>query len=118
LVAYTHVALVGFILQTIFGALSHLLPVSLAVARVASNKKRGPYLEHLTKIVDRWRAIQIGALSLGTMGLAVVASLTWSLPLGSLAVQAAAWASFGLLLLSLLLFAAKIGYLLGARPAE
>jgi hypothetical protein len=47
-----------------------------------------------------------------------VASLTWSFPLGSLAVQAAAWASFGLLLLSLLLFAAKIGYLLGARPAE
>lgn len=118
LVAYTHVALVGFILQTIFGALSHLLPVSLAVARVASNKKRGPYLERLTQIVDRWRAIQIGALSLGTMGLAAVASLTWSLPLGSLTVQAAAWASFSLLLLSFLVFAAKIGYLLGARPAE
>ncbi len=116
-VAYTHLALVGFVLQTIFGALSHLLPVSLAVARVASNKKRGPYLERLVQIVDRWRAIQIGALSLGTLGLAVVASLTWSFPLSSLAVQAAAWASLSLLLVSFLLFAVKIGHLLGTRPA-
>lgn len=118
LVAYTHMALVGFILQTIFGALSHLLPVTLAVRRVASHKKRSTYLEELTTIANRWRFVQIGTLSLGTMGLAAVASLTWSLPMNAPAIQLSAWMSFGLLLFSLALFAAKVGHLLGKQPAK
>ncbi|MGQ0809974.1 MAG: hypothetical protein ACT4OO_01960 [Nitrospiraceae bacterium] len=117
LVAYTHAALVGFVLQTIFGALSHLVPVTLAVTRVESHKKRGLYLEQLTGIIDRWRAAQIGGLSLGTMGLAVVATLTWNAPLNSLVIQISAWVSFTLLLFSFTLFAAKLGHLLGKHPS-
>jgi hypothetical protein len=116
LMAYTHTALVGFILQTIMGALSHLVPITLAVSRVPSNKKRGAYLERLTGVIDRWRTIQIAGLSLGTMGLALLASLTWNVPLSSFSVQLTAWICFGLLLSSLTLFSVKLVMVLGARP--
>jgi cbb3-type cytochrome oxidase subunit 1 len=116
LVAYTHLTLVGFVLQTILGALSHLVPITLAVSRVESNKKRGPYLEQLTTIIDRWRAVQLGGLSLGTMGLGVVASLTWSLPLTSSYIQAATWVCFVLLLGSLTLFCVKLTAVLNTQP--
>ena len=118
LVAYTHMALIGFVLQTIMGALSHLVPITLAVSRVASQKKRGPYLTALTTIIDRWRIVHVGALSLGTLGLAVVAALTWTAPLGSAAVQAATWTTFGLLLLALTVFTVKLAWALGTRPPE
>ncbi len=118
LVAYTHLALVGFVLQTIFGALTHLLPVMLATSRVRSNKKRGPYLAELTGIVERWRPFQVGMLSLGTMGLALVASLVWQFHLRSSPVQSAAWASAALLAAALLLFSVTVVRLLGRRPPE
>lgn len=118
LVAYTHLALIGFILHTIFGALSHLLPTMLAVERAQSNKKRGQYVQELTSIIERWRSVQVGALSLGTMGLALVASLVWKYNLTSLRVQLATWMSLGLLVLSFTLFAGKIGLLLARRPPE
>lgn len=118
LVAYTHLTLVGFVLQTIVGALSHLVPITLAVSRVESTKKRGPYLEQLTTIIDRWRAVQIGGLSLGAMGLAVLASLTWNVPLTSIYVQAATWVCFGLLLGSLTLFCVKLTTVLNKQPDE
>jgi hypothetical protein len=118
LVAYTHLALIGFILQTIMGALSHLVPVTLAVSRVPSHKKRGPYLAMLTSIIDRWRMAHVGLLSLGTLGLALVATLTWTSPLSSLTVQATTWATFGLLLIALTLFSAKLAWALGTRPPE
>ncbi|MBA5865175.1 MAG: hypothetical protein GDA67_00595 [Nitrospira sp. CR1.3] len=118
LVAYTHMALVGFVLQTIFGALSHLVPITLAVSRVPSHKKRGPYLEKLTAIVDRWRTVQVGGLSLGTMGLALIATLTWTMPLGSNAVHAATWGTFVLFIIALALFAAKLAWALGTPTPE
>lgn len=118
LAAYTHLALIGFILQTILGALSHLLPITLAVRRVPSNKKRGAYLDRLTRTINRWRTIQIGGLSLGTMGLALLASLTWNVPLASPWIQITLWASVGLLLTSLLLFSVKLAALLWASPEE
>lgn len=118
LVAYTHMALVGFVVNTIMGALSHLLPVALAVSRVPSNKKRGPYLDRLSAIMDRWRTVQIGGLSLGTMGLALLASLTWNVPLASLSIQITLWICFALLLGSLVVFSAKLSYVLTTRPSE
>jgi hypothetical protein len=118
LVAYTHLALIGFVLHTIFGALSHLLPISLALRRVASNKKRGPYLASLTAIAERWRALQVGTLSLGTVGLALVASLVWQFNLNSLAVQASTWVSAGLLFVGLGIFAGKVGWLLAWWPSD
>ena len=117
-VAYTHMALVGFVLQTIFGALSHLVPITLAVSRVPNHKKREPYLAALTTIINRWRIVPLGGLSLGTLGLALVASLTWAMPLGAPTIQAATWTTFGLLLISLAFFAAKLAWALGTRPPE
>jgi len=117
LVAYTHLALVGFILQTTFGALSHLLPISLAVARVSSHKKRAAYLARLTGITERWRALQVASLSLGTVALAFVAALVWQFNLSSTTVMAAAWATAGLLLVGLTIFGAKVVALLVSRPS-
>ena len=116
LVAYTHLALVGFILQSMFGALSHLLPVNLALSRVPSNKKRAAYLDRLTRITERWRALQVGTLSLGTAGLALVAALVWQFNLGSTTVLIASWTTAALLFLGLTLLGAKVLVLLAARP--
>ena len=118
LVAYTHLALIGFVLQTILGALSHLLPITFAVQRVPNNKKRAPYLTELTEIMGRWRALEVATLALGTLGLAVVASLVWQFPLSSLNVKVATWVTIALILTSLVLFTMKIGVLVGRRPSE
>ncbi|MGH7206772.1 MAG: hypothetical protein ACREI2_11255, partial [Nitrospiraceae bacterium] len=118
LVAYTHLLLVGFFLHTAFGALSHLLPTVLATQRAQSNKQRESYQAILIDIVERWRPVQVGALSVGTMGLAVVAALLWQFPLRSIPAQAATWISLSLLLLSFALFAGKVGLLLAQRPNE
>ena len=116
LVAYAHLALIGFILQTIFGALSHLLPVSLAVGRVPSNKKRGPYLATLTAIAARWRIVQVTTLTLGTIGLTLVGALVWQYSLGSAVVQIASWTTAALLFTGIGLFGAKVGLLVAQRP--
>jgi hypothetical protein len=116
LVAYTHLALIGFILQTIFGALSHMLPMSLAVGRVPSNKKRGPYLATLTGMAERWRIVQVSTLTLGTIGLPLVAALVWQYSLGSTIVQIASWTTAALLFAGVGLFSAKVGLLLVQRP--
>jgi len=118
LVAYTHTALTGFVLQTIFGALSHLVPVTLAAHRVASNKKRGPYLDMLIRIMNRWRVAQVVGLSMGTAGLGLVASLTWTAPLGSVVVQTAVWVTFGLFLTSLTLFSVKLAWVFSTRAGK
>jgi hypothetical protein len=116
LVAYTHLALVGFIVQTIFGALSYLLPIMLALSRVKSNKKRVPYLVRLSRVMDRWRAVQVGSLSVGTLGLAVVAALVWQFPLSSVPVQIASWLSGVLLVVGIGVFVAKAGLVVVSRP--
>lgn len=118
LVAYTHMALIGFILQTIVGALSHLVPVTLSVRRVQSPKKRAPYLAHLMSVIDRWRTIQVASLSMGTMGLALLASLTWNVPLSSPYVQNAMWACVGLLLAGLTVFTVKLVTVLWTEPEQ
>lgn len=118
LVAYTHIALIGFILQTIVGALSHLVPVTLSVHRIQSQKKRGPYLEHLTGVINRWRIVQVASLSMGTMGLALLASLTWNVSLSSPYIQSTMWASCGLLLIGLTVFSVKLVTLLWTDPEE
>ncbi|ULA63621.1 MAG: Cbb3-type cytochrome c oxidase subunit I [Nitrospira sp.] len=118
LVAYTHMALIGFILQTIVGALSHLVPVTLAVRRAPSPKKRGPYLEYVTGVLNRWRTVQVASLSMGTMGLALLASLTWNVPLSSPYVQSAMWTSCGLLLTGLTVFSVKLVTVLLAEPEQ
>ena len=118
LIAYTHMALLGFILQTSMGVLSHLLPITLATSRVPNSKKREPYLDRLTTIMDRWRTIQVGGLSLGTMGLGILASLTWNVPLGSIYIRVMTWVCFGLLLSSLILFSVKLVLLLSLQPKD
>jgi hypothetical protein len=118
LAAYTHMALIGFILQTVLGALSHGIPEILATSRIPSRKKQGPYRDQLAAIMDRWRAAQLTGLSLGTMGFGVLAAMTWNFPLSSLSIQIATWATVGLLIGSLTLFTAKLAWALGVRPPE
>lgn len=118
LAAYTHMALIGFILQTVLGALSHGIPEILATSRIPSRKKQGPYRDQLAAIMDRWRAAQLTGLSLGTMGFSVLAAMTWNFPLSSLSIQIATWVTVGLLLGSLTLFTAKLAWALGVRPPE
>jgi len=118
LAAYTHMALIGFILQTVLGALSHGIPEILATSRIASQKKQGPYRDQLAAIMDQYRAVQLTGLSLGTMGFGVLASMTWNFPLSSLSFQIATWVTVGLLLGSLTLFTAKLAWALGVRPPE
>jgi hypothetical protein len=118
LAAYTHMALIGFILQTVIGVLSYGIPEILATSRVASRKKQGPYREQLAAIMDRWRAVQLTGLSLGTMGFGVLAAMTWNFTLNSLPMQIATWVTVGLLLSSLTLFTAKLAWAFGVRPQE
>lgn len=118
LISYSHMALVGFILQTIVGALSHLLPVILALTRVDSQKKRRPYLEELTTQVERSKWLQIGALNLGVLAMAA-----WGVTAGISGVSGTPtrivmWAAIVLLVLGLGLFAKKVGLLLGRQPPD
>jgi cbb3-type cytochrome oxidase subunit 1 len=118
MMGYSHMALVGFILQTIMGALSHLLPVILTLNRVKSQKKRRPYLDALTGMIERGKWIQLAALNLGVAGM-----VGWGLSAGLFGLQAvptvaAVWVSAALLLIGLGLFAGKIVRLLASRPEE
>jgi hypothetical protein len=117
LVGYTHVMLVGFILQFGIAVLSDRLPTSLAVLRVKSNKKRAPYLTALQAVVDRWRPLQVWTLSLGTIGLPLTAALVWQFNLSEPPVLAAAGASAGLIGASLALVAVKFIRLWFTYPA-
>ena len=118
LAAYTHMALIGFILQTVLGALSYGIPEILATSRIASRKKQGPYRDQLAAIMDRGRTVQLTGLSLGAMGFGVLATMTWNFPLSSLSIQIATWVTVGLLLGSLTLFTAKLAWALGVRPSD
>ena len=117
LAAYTHMALIGFILQTVLGILSYGIPEILAADRTTSLKKQGPYREQLAAIMDRWRAVQLVGLSLGTMGFGLLATLTWSFPLNSLSIQIATWVTVCLLLGGLTIFTAKLAWVLGVSPS-
>jgi hypothetical protein len=97
------------------GALSVLLPTWLA-SQVPSTKKRTPYLAGLIGVMNKWRMVQFLTLACGTLGLSVLASLTWTMPMGSSAIKAVAWTSVALLLVSLALFCAKVAQLFAYRP--
>ncbi|MDK2743358.1 MAG: hypothetical protein NDI90_10610 [Nitrospira sp. BO4] len=116
LVAYTHMTFVGFVVNAIMGAFSYLVPGTLAAHRVSNSKKRGPYLEHLTAIMDRWRTVQIAALSLGTMGLGILAALAWNVPLSSIYIRVAIWSCLGLILTSFVIFSAKLTAVVAKQP--
>jgi hypothetical protein len=118
LTAYTHMALIGFILQTVLGGLSYGIPEILASSRIASRKKQGPYRDQLAAIMDGWRAVQLIGLSFGTMGFGVLAAMTWIFPLGSLFIQIATWITVGLLFTGLTLFTFKLTWAFGVRPME
>ena len=118
LMGYSHMALVGFILQTIMGAISHLLPVILTLNRVKSQKKRRPYLDQLTALVERGKWVQLAALNLGTAGM-----MGWGLSAGLFGLQAGPtvatlWLSAALLLTGLGVFAVKLGRLLTLQPVK
>lgn len=117
LIAYTHLTFIGFLLHATIGGLAFCLPTLLSAHRVPSHKKRPAYQAELEQIMNRWRTLQIAALSFGTLGLGLVASLTWNLPLGSAAVQTASWISFGLLLTGMTLVTIKLAQVVGTAPS-
>lgn len=116
LVAYTHMAFIGFLLQAIVGGLSCALPALLAAQRITSQKKRPAYRAVLERIMNRGRALQVSTLNFGTLGLVLIASLTWNFPLSSPWIQTAAWVSFGLLLSNLTWFTMKIAQVVSTPP--
>ena len=118
LAAYTHLTFIGFMLLSLLGALTDLLPNLLAEDRTTSNKKRGPYEAALTGIIGRWSTVQLWTLSIGTMSLAVVAALVWQYPLNAWPVKAAALAGALLLLTGLVVFATKLVQLLIEDPDQ
>jgi hypothetical protein len=118
LMGYSHMALVGFMLQTIVGALSHLLPVILTLNRAPSRKKRGPYLETLTATIESGKWVQLAALNLGT-----AAMMGWGLTAGLFGLRAeptvaVLWTALALLLVGLILFLGKVIRLLASHPGE
>ncbi len=116
LIAYTHMTFVGFIVNAIMGACSYFIPITLAADRVPNTKKRGPYRDQLNVIMNRWSTVQIAALSLGTMGLGLLAALTWNVPLTSTYIQVATWTSLGLLMTGLVLFSVKLTSIIAKKP--
>jgi len=116
LAAYTHMAFVGFLLNAVMGLFSYLLPLQLATDRVSNVKRQGAYIEQLTAILDRGRTIQITTLCVGAMGLAILAALTWNVPITSRTIQISTWTCFGLLLTSLILFSIKLAAVWSKQP--
>jgi hypothetical protein len=117
MVAYTHLAFIGFLMQVIYGSLTYMVPDLLTTTRVQNHAKQEAYRTQLDGIMNRWRTVQLAGLSLGTVALSVLASLTWSLPLGSPYVHISVWIAAGLLLASFTLFAAKLAWAVGLRPS-
>lgn len=117
LVAYTHLAFIGFMTQVVCGSLATGVPDILAATRVPNTRKREVYRAQLDGVMNRWRTVQLAGMSLGTMSLAVLAALTWSVPLGSSYVQITVWIGAGLLILSLTLFAVKLTWAVSLRPS-
>ena len=117
LVAYTHTAFLGFLLQATVAGLSCALPAILAAQQVANHKKRNAYREHLAHMMDRWRVLQVVTLSFGALGLVLVSSLTWNLPLSSTWIQAGTWGSLGILLVHLTMVTVKMTQVVGSTPS-
>lgn len=116
LAAYTHLAFIGFMVLSLLGAMTDLLPSLVAEERTRSHKKRGPYEAALTAIIGRWSPIQLWMLSVGTMSMVLVAALVWQYPLNAWPVKAAAWAGAVMLFTGLGLFTVKLVQVLIEDP--
>lgn len=118
LVAYTHMTFIGFVMNAIMGACSYFIPITIAANRVPNAKKRASYLDQLNAIMNRWSTVQIAGLSLGTTGLGLLAALTWNVPLTSIYISVATWASLGLLMTGLVLFSVKLTAIICKKPDQ
>ena len=118
LVAYTHMTFVGFIMNAIMGAFSYMIPIILATGRISNHKKRAAYLDQLTTMMNRWRTVQIATLNLGTMGLGILAALTWNVPLASIYIRVTSWTSLSFLMTGLVLFSVKLTAIIAKKPDQ
>jgi hypothetical protein len=118
LVAYTHMAFIGFVMNAVMGAFSYVMPISLAADRVSSHKKRGIYLDQLTTMMNRWSTVQIATFNLGSMGLCILAALTWNVPLTSIYIRVASWTSLSFLMTGLVLFSVKLTSIVAKKPDQ
>ncbi|HKU53499.1 MAG TPA: hypothetical protein VJQ25_13580, partial [Nitrospira sp.] len=85
---------------------------------VSSHKKRGAYLDRLTTMMNRWRTVQIATLNLGTMGLGIVAALSWNVPLTSPYIRVASWTSLSCLMTGLVIFSVKLAAIIAKKPDQ
>lgn len=118
LIAYTHMTFIGFIMNAIMGAFSYMIPIILATGRISSHKKRGAYLDRLTTMMNRWRIVQITTLNLGTMGLGILAALSWNVPLTSIYIRVASWTSLSFLMAGLVIFSVKLTAIIAKKPDQ
>lgn len=118
LVAYTHMTFVGFITNAVMGTFSYMVPIMLATSRVSNPKTRGAYLDQLTTMMNRWSRVQIATLNLGTIGLGILAALTWNVPLTSMYIRVASWTSLTFLMTGLVLFSVKLTSILAKQPGQ
>ena len=81
-------------------------------------KKRAIYLDQLNHVMSRWHTVQISSLCLGTMGLGILAALTWNMPLNSIYMHIATWTCLGLFVTSMVMFSVKLTLLLSKQPEE
>lgn len=116
LAAYTHLAFLGFIVLSLLGALTDLLPTLVAEDRTRSHKQREPFEAALAQILARRSSMQLWTLSIGTMAMPLTAALVWPYPLNAWPVTTAAWVSVLLLFIGLALFAVKLVQVLIADP--
>jgi uncharacterized membrane protein YcaP (DUF421 family) len=68
--------------------------------------------------MNRWSTLQIAALSLGTMGLGLLAALAWNVPLTSIYIHLATWTSLILLMTGLVLFSVKLTSIITKKPDQ
>ena len=118
MVAYTHLFFLGFMTITVLGSLSYCLPLIVSGSRAKGMKKRQAALQAGEEIIGRWRVVHLTLLSLGAIGLSLVAALVWQFPLSSRAVQMAGWVSGVFLVIGLSAFVVRVSILLGHRPAD
>ncbi len=67
LAAYTHIAMLGFLLQTIMGALTFLLPLLGSLAVTSVPIKRMPLVQEMERKMNRFALLQILGTNIGVV---------------------------------------------------
>ena len=114
--AYTHTAFLGFVLQGSSAGSQWHSPCRSPHNEFRIRKSAARTVTYLERIMNRWRAAQVATVSFGALGLVLVASLTWNLPLSSPWIQASHLGKPGTPLIHLTMVTVKVTQALNAHP--